>query len=136
MEAATTGRGATLLFRLRAHDGSIWFMAVARDTPSVFIHKYLYSEKTILRRVYNPLRDDEERCVCVCVYYSSRESGPGGISHIVVCRKFHVLHFFPEYTSEGWNSMCVCVCVICTYNWNRIIACGIVGQTRSNRIQS
>jgi len=28
----------------------------------------------------------------------------------------------------------VCACVICTYNWNRIIACGIVGQTRSNCI--
>jgi len=44
------------------------------------------------------------------------------------------IFFFPTYTREGrWFFVYdVCACAICTYNWNRIIACGIVGQTRSN----
>lgn len=47
--------------------------------------------------------------------------------------------FFPRVHTRG-TMIFVCyvcaACVICTYNWNRIIACGIVGQTRSNCIYS
>lgn len=51
--------------------------------------------------------------------------------------KFHVPYFFPVCCSHNiiLRDEDLCVFVICdlyTYNWNRIIACGIVGQTRSN----
>jgi len=66
----------------------------------------------------------------VCLYFPHR-------LYIIMCT-FYVLYFFPRVHTGGTMIFVhyVCACVICTYNWNRIIACGIVGQTRSNCIYS
>jgi len=63
------------------------------------------------------------------------------VSHVgyILCGHFTFCIFFSRVHTGGTTIFVhydVCACVICTYNWNRIIACGIVGQTRSNCIYS